>query len=155
MGVSLHSLRAPSSVTDPGSGQACLALGLLPQPLAHPLDTRWGLMGLGVNSAAQGGGRAGLALEGSRDGPSAVTGEAGGHGDWAEVSEGAPFKCLFYPARMRWRKNMGKGAGKTAPLGSRVTKACWCPVLCEAWGRTERGRTVSLDASSSAAAQWK
>ena len=64
-------------MTDPGSGQACLALGLLPQPLARPLDTKWGLMGLDVNSAAQAGGRAGLALDGSRDGPSTVTGVRG------------------------------------------------------------------------------
>lgn len=31
-----------------------------------------------------------------------------GTGDWGEVSEGVPFKGLFSPGRMRWRKNMAR-----------------------------------------------
>lgn len=38
---------------------------------------------------------------------------------------------------------MDKGAGKTAPLGSRVTKACWCPVLCEVWGHEQKEASQS------------
>lgn len=31
-----------------------------------------------------------------------------GSGDWGEVSEGVPFKGLFSPGRMRWRKNTAR-----------------------------------------------
>ena len=44
MRVSLLSLRAPSSVTDPSSGQTGLALCLPLQPLVCPLDTKWGCL---------------------------------------------------------------------------------------------------------------
>ena len=61
-----------------------------------------------------------------------------GTGDWGEVSEGVPVKGLFSPGRMRWTKNTARVQADRAPIGSRVTKACWCLVLCEVWGHEQK-----------------
>lgn len=84
-------------------------MGLPPQPLVRPLDTKWGLMGLDMNSAAQGGGRAG-----DGNAPEHVVGA--GEGLQTKKFLSKAWSSTVTGVRGRWALGTGERSVKELPL---------------------------------------